>query len=48
MSRRADSYVDLRFRPQGIAFLAVAIIVHRYMESGDAIDGREAVKDMKR
>jgi circadian clock protein KaiC len=31
----ADSYVDLRFSPQGIAFLTDAIIIQRYME----IDG---------
>ena len=30
-----DSYVDLRFSPQGIAFLADAIIIQRYIE----IDG---------
>jgi circadian clock protein KaiC len=32
----ADSYVDLRFSPQGIAFLTDAIIVQRYIE----IDGQ--------
>jgi len=31
----ADSYVDLRFSPQGIAFLTDAIIIQRYVE----IDG---------
>jgi circadian clock protein KaiC len=31
----ADSYVDLRFSPQGIAFLTDAIIIQRYIE----IDG---------
>jgi circadian clock protein KaiC len=31
----ADSYVDLRFSPQGIAFLTDAIIIQRYLE----IDG---------
>jgi hypothetical protein len=48
MSRRADSYVDLRFSHQGIAFLTDALIVQRNIESGDSVDGREAVKDMKR
>ena len=28
----ADSYVDLRFSPQGIAFLTDAIIIQRYIE----------------
>jgi circadian clock protein KaiC len=32
----ADSYVDLKFSPQGIAFLTDAIIIQRYIE----IDGR--------
>ena len=32
----ADSYVDLRFSPQGIAFLTDAIIIQRYIE----IDGQ--------
>ena len=32
----ADSYVDLRFSPQGIAFLTDAIILQRYVE----IDGQ--------
>jgi circadian clock protein KaiC len=32
----ADSYVDLKFSPQGIAFLTDAIIIQRYVE----IDGR--------
>jgi len=32
----ADSYVDLKFSPQGIAFLTDAIILQRYVE----IDGR--------
>ncbi len=32
----ADSYVDLRFSPQGIAFLTDAIIIQRYVE----IDGQ--------
>ena len=32
----ADSYVDLRFSPQGIAFLTDAIIIQRYVE----IDGK--------
>ena len=32
----ADSYADLRFSPQGIAFLTDAIIIQRYIE----IDGR--------
>src|SRR5690606_14469248 len=31
----ADSYTDLRFSPQGIAFLTDAIIIQRYLE----IDG---------
>jgi circadian clock protein KaiC len=33
---QADSYVDLRFSPQGIAFLTDAIIIQRYVE----IDGQ--------
>jgi circadian clock protein KaiC len=32
----ADSYVDLKFSPQGIAFLTDAVIIQRYIE----IDGR--------
>ena len=32
----ADSYIDLRFSPQGIAFLTDAIIIQRYVE----IDGQ--------
>src|ERR1700730_11863813 len=32
----ADSYTDLRFSPQGIAFLTDAIIMQRYVE----IDGQ--------
>ena len=32
----ADSYTDLRFSPQGIAFLTDAIIIQRYVE----IDGQ--------
>ncbi len=32
----ADSYVDLRFSPQGIAFLTDAVIIQRYIE----IDGQ--------
>ena len=32
----ADSYTDLRFSPQGIAFLTDAIIIQRYIE----IDGQ--------
>jgi circadian clock protein KaiC len=32
----ADSYVDLRFGPHGIAFLTDAIVIERYLE----IDGQ--------
>ncbi len=41
----ADSYVDLRFSPQGIAFLTDAIIIQRYVE----IDGelRRAIAVVK-
>ena len=41
----ADSYVDLRFSPQGIAFLTDAIIIQRYIE----IDGelRRAIAVVK-
>jgi hypothetical protein len=31
-----------------MAFLTDAMIVQRYMESGDSVDGQGAAKDMKR
>ena len=39
----ADSYVDLRFSPQGIAFLTDAIIIQRYIEIGGELRRAMAV-----
>lgn len=43
----ADSYVDLRFSPQGIAFLMDAIIIQRYVEIGGQLRRAMAVVKLR-
>jgi circadian clock protein KaiC len=43
----ADSYVDLRFSPQGIAFLTDAIIIQRYIEIGSGLRRAMAVVKLR-
>jgi circadian clock protein KaiC len=43
----ADSYVDLRFSPQGIAFLTDAIIIQRYIEIDGALKRAMAVVKLR-
>jgi circadian clock protein KaiC len=43
----ADSYVDLRFSPQGIAFLTDAIVIQRYIEIDGALRRAMAVVKLR-
>ena len=43
----ADSYTDLRFSPQGIAFLTDAIIIQRYIEIGGQLRRAMAVAKVR-
>jgi circadian clock protein KaiC len=43
----ADSYTDLRFSPQGIAFLTDAIIIQRYVEIGGQLRRALAVAKVR-
>ena len=43
----ADSYMDLRFSPQGIAFLTDAIIIQRYIEIGGGLRRAMAVVKLR-
>jgi circadian clock protein KaiC len=42
-----DSYVDLRFSPQGIAFLVDAIVIQRYVEIGGQLRRALAVAKLR-
>jgi circadian clock protein KaiC len=43
----ADSYVDLKFSPQGIAFLTDAVIIQRYVEIGGRLRRAMAVAKVR-